>query len=112
MEKYSVADQDKNNEAYEMAYQRVKKIKKFYTHLLVYIFVNVFIIVSTVNRNVTGEEVFLKWETFSTAFFWGIGLLAHAFSTFMPNFIFGEKWEEKKMKEYMEKEKDEISSNL
>ena len=39
------------------------------------------------------------------AFFWGIGLVAHGLSTFGGEIFFGSAWEEKKIKELMEKEK-------
>lgn len=105
MERY---DQDEINEdiiAYEKARKRVKEIKGFYTHLAVYILVNAFLIITAINRSVIGYEVLFKLKTFSTAFFWGIGVVAHAFSVFRPSFILGSQWEEKKMREIMEEEK-------
>ncbi len=35
---------------------------------------------------------------------WGIGIVIHALTTF-PVGIFGKEWEERKIKEYMEKDK-------
>lgn len=90
---------------YEFAYKRVKRIKGFYVHALVFVLVNAFIIISSYNRSLFGNEVFLRWETFSTAFFWGIGLLAHGMSVFGRNLFFGQDWEERKIQEFMEKEK-------
>ena len=49
-------------------------------------------------------ESYFKLENFFTAFFWGIGLLAHGLSTFMPHWIFGRSWEEKKIREFIEKD--------
>lgn len=91
---------------YQKALMRVKKIKGFYTHLVVYGVVNLMIVIVNI-RDLDAGESYFKIENFFTAFFWGIGLLAHALSTFMPNFIFGRNWEEKKIKEFMEKEKSE-----
>jgi hypothetical protein len=45
-------------------------------------------------------------RNFSTAFFGGIGLAAHGLSVFLPSLIMGKDWEEKKIKELMEKEKN------
>ena len=90
---------------YELAYKREKRIKGFYVHALVYVLVNAFIIISTFNRSAIGSEVFFKWETFSTAFFWGIGLLAHGLSVFGRDLFFGSDWEEKKIKEFMDEDK-------
>jgi len=44
-------------------------------------------------------------HTYSTAFFWGIGLVAHGLSVFGHDIFFGSNWEEKKIKELMDKEK-------
>jgi len=95
------------DERYNLAYKRVKRIKGFYVHLLVYIIVNAFIIISSSNKSLIGDQIFWRWETFSTALFWGIGLLAHGLSVFGRNIFFGSNWEEKKIQELMEKEKSE-----
>jgi hypothetical protein len=92
---------------YELAYKRVKRIKGFYIHALVYVLVNAFIIISAFNRSETGSEFFFKWQTFSTAFFWGIGLLAHGLSVFGRDLFFGADWEEKKIKEFMDQDKNQ-----
>ena len=91
---------------YADAQRKVKRLKGFYTHLIVYIVINIMIVFIN-SRDLDAGESYFKIENFFTAFFWGIGLLAHALSTFMPNFIFGRNWEEKKIKEFMEKEKSE-----
>lgn len=96
-----------SDERYNMAYKRVKRIKGFYVHLLVYIIVNAFIIISNNHIDSFKNGTFFRWETFSTAFFWGIGLVAHGLSVFGRNFFFSKNWEEKKIREFMEKEKRE-----
>jgi hypothetical protein len=92
---------------YELAYKRVKKIKGFYVHFLVYILINAFIIISSYNRSLFGNEIFFRWETFSTALFWGIGLVAHGLSVFGRNIFFSDDWEERKIKEFMDKDKSQ-----
>ncbi|WMW78582.1 2TM domain-containing protein [Flavobacterium sp. 20NA77.7] len=89
---------------YQEALKRVKKLKGFYTHSIVYIFINILIFFLNVKNLEQGESYF-QFKNFMTAFFWGIGLLAHALSTFLPYFILGKDWEERKIKELMEKEK-------
>ena len=89
---------------YQQALKRVKKIKGFYSHLLVYIVINTMLLV--VNYNNSGDnDNFWRWQTFNTVFCWGIGLTAHGLSVFLPSFMMGKDWEEKKIKELMEKEK-------
>ena len=91
---------------YQEALIRVKKIKGFYTHLVIYLVVNIMILIINYQDLDAGES-FFQWRSFTTAFFWGIGLLSHALSTFMPNWIFGKNWENRKIKEFMENEKSE-----
>ena len=89
---------------YQEALKRVKKIKGFYTHEIVYVFVNIMIVFLNV-KNLDPGESYFQFKNFMTAFFWGIGLLAHGLSVFVPNWIMGQNWEERKIKEFMEKEK-------
>lgn len=87
---------------YREAAKRVKRIKSFYTHLVVYVVINIVIFV--VNAQSSSEGIW-HWRNFTTAFFWGIGLASHAISVFLPGAILGSDWEEKKIKQLMEKEK-------
>jgi hypothetical protein len=89
---------------YEVAVKRVKELKGFYTHTLIYIVINTMIIIINMQNLEPGESYF-QFRNFLTAFFWGIGLLAHAMGTFIPYFILGKDWEERKIKELMEKDK-------
>jgi pilus assembly protein TadC len=100
-------EQIKHDQAYARAKKKLKKLLGFYRHLTVYILVNIFLIILiTVNRD--DNEGFWDFRTFSTAIFWGIGLMFHFFGVFAPDFLFGKNWEERKMKEYMDKDKEEI----
>lgn len=95
----------KNQEIeYKEAQKRVKKIKGFYRHAIIYLVINV-VVFYTNAREIPEGESLLQWRTLMTPFFWGIGLLAHGLSAFLPNLIFSKNWEERKIKELMEKEK-------
>ncbi|AOW10942.1 2TM domain-containing protein [Flavobacterium gilvum] len=100
-----------SEERFIAAYKKVKKIKGFYTHLKIYIIVNVIIIATSLNREIFSEGIqssgLLEWHTYSTALFWGIGLVAHGLSVFGSDIIFSEDWEQKKIKEFMEKDKSQ-----
>ncbi|MGO4770212.1 2TM domain-containing protein [Flavobacterium sp. W22_SRS_FK3] len=95
------------DESYNAAYRKVKKIKGFYSHLKVYIIVNIIIIVSNLNRDFFGHNIYdsrlFDWHTYSTAFYWGIALGIHAFTVFGPDLFFNEDWEQKKIQKYMDK---------
>lgn len=89
---------------YQQAIKRVKKIKGFYSHLTIYLVINVMLLIVNY-KNSDVSEHFWRWQTFSTVLFWGIGLVAHGMSVFMPAVLMGKDWEERKIKELMEKEK-------
>lgn len=87
----------------ERVMKKVKGIKGFYKHLAAYIIVNIFLLVAQW-RNPDPGEVFLSFETFSTAIFWGLGLGLHAFGVFGTDAIFGSNWEDRKIREIMDKD--------
>jgi len=91
-------------ERYQRAAKRVKQIKGFYSHALVYTVINIMIVVINIQNLEHGESYF-QWHNFTTLFFWGLGLLAHGLSVFAPTFMMGKDWEERKIREYMEKSK-------
>ncbi len=82
------------NMAYLKAKERVKTLKEFYGNLIAYCIVIpilIFINLKTSNN--------FQWFWFPMLG-WGLGLTFHAFETFG----YGKKWEERKIKELMEKE--------
>lgn len=85
----------------ERARKKVKSIKGFYKHLTVYLIVNIALIALKAIQLEPGEP-FWHWGTFSTAFFWGLGLLFHGFGVFGTELFLGAGWEERKIKEIMD----------
>lgn len=97
----------KDSIRYKSAQKRMRDIKGFYTHLAVYLLVNTAIfMVSTMNQGFL--EALTRWNNYTTFFFWGIGLFAHWASVFGPNLMFGRDWEEKKIREIMEKDNKQL----
>ena len=90
---------------YHSALQRVKKIKGFYTHAMVFVVINTMIVILNI-QNLDEGETYFQVKNFLTFFFWGIGLLVHGLSVFLPEMIFGQNWEERKIQELMEKDKN------
>ena len=91
------------------AKKRIKDIKGFYSHLTVYILVNLFILaISTQLFSDFGSREYRFWNILSTPVIWGIGLLIHGLVVFVPSFGFVKKWEDRKMKELMEKDGNNI----
>ena len=98
---------NKDNIKYLQAKKRIKQIKGFYIHALVFVLVNILLIF--INHQKTGN---FEFKNFWGSFFWGIGLASHGLSVFLPNFFLGKNWEEKKIREIMEKNKNQSYSSL
>lgn len=98
----------RRNIAYLKAKKKVEMLKGFYSHLLVYILINLAIILVSANVFGNGKIDFSQWEIYVTAFFWGIGLISHGIYVFFVlhfknNFL--KRWEEKKIKQFLEEER-------
>ena len=85
-------------ERYFKARKRVEEIKGFYGNLIAYIVVNIGLMV--LNLLTSPGYLWFFWPMLG----WGIGVLFHGMKVFdfMP--FFGKDWEEKKIKEFMDKE--------
>ncbi len=102
------------NSKIERAKERIKELKGFYIHLLVYILVNIFITsIIVYGRMHDGEsfsEAFLDFGSFVTPFFWGIGLMFHAIGVFSINPFFSKDWEARQIKKYMREDKADMEN--
>ena len=88
------------------AKKRVNELKGFYIHLMVYLIVNIFLIAVIIMAQSDQEEFTLHWYNFSTAIFWGLGLMIHALVTFRLNPFFGKSWEDRMIQKYMEEDSE------
>ncbi|XLS27999.1 2TM domain-containing protein [Flavobacteriaceae bacterium M23B6Z8] len=95
----------------EAAKKRVEKLKGFYQHLMSYLLVNTILIIIIGSSIVRSGGSFWNFGTFSVAFFWGIGLFFHALAVFGLPIFFSKDWEERKIKEFMEKDSTDFPSN-
>ncbi|MCH2488767.1 MAG: 2TM domain-containing protein [Flavobacteriales bacterium] len=95
---------DKENK-YLRAKEQVEQIKKFYTSLFFY----VIFIAGLAGLNYYTNELRYPWFLWAAAG-WGIGLIFQAAKAFKWNPFLGKNWEERKLKEFMEKDED-ITNN-
>ena len=94
---------------YARAKKRVEKIKGFYVHFSVYVVVNLFlsgIIIYglTYDEGDSYSDAFSNFGVYSTWIFWGIGVVFHWLGVFGFNSVLGKNWEERKLKEIMDRE--------
>lgn len=84
---------------YKLAKKQVEKLKGFYIHFAIYLlFMPVFIYLNYIS----GTN--FPWALFPIVG-WGIGVTSHAAETFNYNPFFGKNWEERKIRELMDKDK-------
>ena len=95
-------------ETYIRAQKRLKELKGLYWHAFWFVAVNIFIIVMIVSNS--GGD-FWNFGTFATPIFWGIGLGFHALSVLGRNLFFSRSWEDRKIREFIEKEEQERSNH-
>ena len=110
MELKELPGRDFDQEKYERAKKKVKEIKGFYTHLTVYLIINtvLFLLRMDILQKGFVNIQAPNWSHFITPFFWGIGLAFHGLYVFQHKFKFFKSWEERKIKEYMERDEERI----
>ena len=92
-----------NDPKYERARKRVEQQKGFYGHLTAYIIINIALILVNLDmKDILIEK--LRLQIFITPLLWGIGLLIHGLVVFGKGFKLFKNWEEKKIKELMDKD--------
>lgn len=84
---------------YQDAKKRVNELREFYQHLWTYIGINVVLFLINL---ITAPGV---WWFYWVTVFWGIAVIMHAVSTFGTNRIMSKDWEDRKIKELLDKDK-------
>jgi hypothetical protein len=87
-----------DSKAYERAKRRVDMLKAFYLHLLVYISVMLGLLLIDI---FSGEGWWFYWPMIG----WGIAVAVHGAVVLVTGGQFGRDWEERKIHEYMERDR-------
>ncbi len=101
-------DEIDERQAYKEAKKRLNEEKGFYIHLTIYIVMN--ITITIFQYTLDGHKDWVFWMTIFRPLLWGIGLLSHGLWTFRRNIkwfkntIYSKQWEERKIKELMDKD--------
>lgn len=90
-----------NEERYFKAKKRVEAIKGFYGNLAAYIVVNIGLLV--LNLVTSPGHLWFFWPMIG----WGIGVVFHGMKVFNYMPFLGQDWEQQKIREIMEKEKQQ-----
>jgi Na+/melibiose symporter-like transporter len=92
---------DEQAEAYQRARRRVGEIRGFYSNLFSYLVIVTFLAV--VNLLTDRTYFWFLW----VAAGWGVAVAFHAYATFANHGPFGREWEERKIREIMERERSQ-----
>lgn len=87
-------------ERYYQAKKRVEEIKGFYGNLIAYVVVNLGLMV--LNLVTSPNHLWFFWPMLG----WGIGVVFHGLKVFNYSPFFNKDWEERKIREYMDKENE------
>lgn len=96
MENYNKEEYDR----YEKARKQVESIKGFYGNLISYILVNLFL--AFINLKFSPDHIWFYWPMLG----WGVGVLFHGIKVFNWFPFLNKEWEEKKIRQFMEEEKN------
>jgi 2TM domain len=88
-----------DQDAYRRARRRVREIRGFYLHVAVFVAVN--ILLHLINFVATPKVYWAFWPLVG----WGIGLLAHGLAAYRWMPFLGKDWEERKIRELMDKDR-------
>ena len=84
---------------YRRARERVDAIRGFYIHLAVYVLVNLCLF--AINMVSDPNSLWFYWPLLG----WGVAVAIHALTVFWPVAAPGSDWEQRKIREYMEKDR-------
>ncbi|MBK5207902.1 MAG: 2TM domain-containing protein [Flavobacteriaceae bacterium] len=85
---------------YIRAKKKVDNLKGFYSNLLSYCLIIPFLIF--INLMTSPNHLWFWWPMIG----WGIGIIFHAFGVFNHRIGFGKEWEERKIKELMDEDRN------
>lgn len=88
-----------DDKLYKQAKKRVRRKRNFYSHVLMYIAISSFL--TFINWYSSPNHWWVQWVWIG----WGIGVFFQGLGLFRQNILFSDDWEERKIKEEMEKMK-------
>ncbi len=86
------------DDARKRAEKRLDEVKGFYSHLGIFIAINVLLVIINV---ITSPG---QWWFYWVTIFWGIAVIFHGSRVFGRGRVFSADWEEKKIRQYMDED--------
>ncbi|MCA0132152.1 2TM domain-containing protein [Winogradskyella alexanderae] len=98
---------DHNKERLAEAKRQVKRIKLFYIHLVGYLVVVALVLLNFYIMDKGLHEKAITWVNTTTLVGWTIFIFIHYWTVFKGRFLFKKEWEDRKIKEYLNKNTEE-----
>ena len=95
------------NSSYISASKKVKSIRAFYFSLIFFLLVVSFTLIFKPFSNAFVSEKVYIWFDSTIFVIWAIALVIHGWSVFGRRLLFKKSWEDRKIKEFLEDEKEE-----
>jgi hypothetical protein len=86
-----------NHPRYKEARRHARAVRGFYIHAAVFVLVNAGVF--AINLLTTPGQLWFGWGMAG----WGIGLAAHGISVFAFHGFLGREWEERRIREYLDR---------
>ena len=100
--------------AREAAKKRVQELKGYYSHITIFVIVNVILyllktgmLTSLLPEAFPKESYYYDWIN-SNILIWTLILIVHTLIVFRDKFTFVKKWEERQIKKYMEEDEGKV----
>ncbi len=85
--------------SYRRAKARVEAVRGFFIHLTIYLIINAFLL--GLNLITTPDHLWFYWPLLG----WGAGVAINGFVVFGVSSSWGARWEERKIREYMDRDR-------
>lgn len=91
---------NEDQQKYQRAKKRVEEMRGFYGNLSAYLVMSVFFVI--LNVLTSPGHYWFYWPMLG----WGLGVVFHGLKVFNYSPLLSKDWEERKMREFMEKEEE------
>lgn len=100
------------NTSYIRAKEKLRHVKVFYVHLVGYLIVVTLCLYNLYIIEEGEYKDFIVWLLLTTIVSWTIFILIHAWSVYRWRVFFRKSWEERKVQEFLEEEKEENETTI
>ena len=87
------------NRKYIQAKHRVKRLKRFYIHLFLFLIVNIALLFRLLMLEKDESLNFFVWVVLNIMITWSIGILVHAWIVFKGKLLFRKEYEDRRIEE-------------